>query len=479
MNHSKKNKIPENIKTIHLIAACGTAMGALACMLQDSGFELTGSDEKVYPPISTFLENKGVAVARGFNKKNLAYGPDLVVVGNAVKKENPEVIKMLNEEFHFCSMPQAVNGFFASNKKTVLVAGTHGKTTTASILAWILHEAGRCEKKYDLSFLIGGILKNFDSNYRIGKGEYFIIEGDEYDTAFFDKGAKFFHYKPTIAVLTNVEFDHADIFTDLEHVKSTFNNFLSGISDTSTLFAIDCDENVSELIKNKGCLVERYGADPESGWALDKISIDPPWTIFTLLKHGKFYGTFKTILTGRHNLLNVTASIAVADKLSIPVKVIKSALTTFKGIKRRQEMRGEKNKIIIMDDFAHHPTAVRETIKGLKPYYPNGRLIAVFEPGTNSSMRKVFQEIYPLCFDNADLICIRKPPFLQKVPVDDRFSSEKLVLDLKNRGKDAYYFEDTKNIINFLVERARPHDLILIMSNGGFDNIHERLLDKL
>jgi len=469
-----KNRIPEHVKKIHLIAVCGTGMGALASMLKDMGFEVTGSDRKIYPPMSSFLAQKGIKIADGFDEKNISSDTDLVVVGNAVSKDNIEVIETDKMGLFFCSMPQALNRFIAAGKKPVIITGTHGKTTTSSILAWILYKA-----HLDPTFMIGGLLKNFDSNYRLGKGRHIIIEGDEYDTAFFDKGPKFLHYDPYISVLTSVEFDHADIFKDMNHVKKTFDRFISSIAQKSTLVAFDADKNVEELINGKKCKVERYGQNMDSTWRILNISIDPPWTFFEVLKRKRAFGTFKTNLIGMHNLLNILSTIAVADRLNIPCEVIAEALETFQGIKRRQEVRGIKRGITVMDDFAHHPTAVKETISAARPFYPEGRIVAVFEPRTNSSMRKVFQDIYPGSFESADIICIRKPPLLEKIPHAERFSSEKLVDNLKNQGKEAYFFLNTESIINFLVERAKPGDLILIMSNGGFDNIHEKLLERL
>ncbi|QTA84030.1 UDP-N-acetylmuramate--L-alanine ligase [Desulfonema magnum] len=469
-----KNRIPDNIRKIHLIAICGTAMGALAAMLKDMGFEVTGSDHGVYPPMSDFLASKGIEVADGFNEKNIAYGPDLVIVGNAVTKNNPEAREMFKMGLHFCSMPQAVNRFLADGKKAILATGTHGKTTTSSVLAWMLYEAG-----LDPSFMIGGILKDFDSNYRLGKGDVIVIEGDEYDTAFFDKGPKFLHYDPFMTVLTSVEFDHADIFRDLDHVKNAFDTFISGLSPTSTLLAFNGDDNVSDLVRDRKCRVVTYGRDANSLWQIGEISISPPWNCFEVLKQGKHFSEFRTTLVGEYNLLNALSAIAIADSLKIPARVIGKSLETFQGIKRRQEVRGQKHGITVIDDFAHHPTAVQETIRAVKPFYPEGRLIAVFEPRTNSSMRKVFQDVYPLSFDDADMICIRHPSLLNKIPADERFSSEKLVDDLKNRGKDAHHFPDTELIIDFLVREATSGDVILIMSNGGFDNIHERVLKRI
>jgi UDP-N-acetylmuramate: L-alanyl-gamma-D-glutamyl-meso-diaminopimelate ligase len=469
-----KNKISRNVKTIHLIAICGTGMGALASMLKDLSYQITGSDQQIYPPMSEFLSNKGITIAEGFNEKNVSYGPDLVVVGNAVSKDNPEVVRMDQMGLEFCSMPQAVNRFLAAEKKQLVVTGTHGKTTTSSILAWTLYHAG-----LDPIFMIGGILKNFNSNYHLGKGEHIVIEGDEYDTAFFDKGPKFLHYDPFMAILTGVEFDHADIFKDINQVRQAFDFFIAGMSPKSTLLAYDNDQNVADLICKSQSRVVSYGTNTNALWRLGTVSIDAPWTFFEVFKHHAFFGDFKTRLVGEHNLLNSLSAIAVADHLMIPAKTIAKAFETFEGIKRRQEVRGQKRGITVMDDFAHHPTAVRETIRAVKPFYTQGRLIAVFEPRTNSSMRNVFQDIYPLSFDHADLTCIRNPSLLHKIPPDQRFSSQKLVDDLKHRGKDAYYFPDTDSIIDFLVSEARPGDLILIMSNGGFDNIHKRLLELL
>lgn len=469
-----KNKISENVKNIHLIAICGTGMGALGNILKDLGYKITGSDQKVYPPMSDFLSSKGIEIAEGFNENNVSYGPDLVVVGNAVSKDNPEVVRMNQMGLEFCSMPQAFNRFVAAGKKQLVIAGTHGKTTTSSILAWILYEAG-----LDPSFMIGGILKNFGSNYRLGKGEYVVIEGDEYDTAFFDKCPKFLHYDPFMAILTGIEFDHADIFKDIEHVRQAFDAFIAGISTQSTLLVLDGDKNVADLINKRQCRVIKYGQNKSPLWRLGDIIIDPPWTFFEVLKRNTLFGRFKTRLVGEHNLLNSLSAIAVADNLMIPAKAIAKAFETFKGIKRRQEVSGQKGGVTVMDDFAHHPTAVRETIRAVKSFYPEARIVAVFEPRTNSSMRKVFQNIYPLSFDDADLICIRNPSRLDKIPPAERFSSQKLVADLTNRGKDAHYFPDTDSIIDFLVAEARPGDLILIMSNGGFNNIHERLLSVL
>lgn len=468
------NRIPDEVKKIHLIAVCGTAMGALACMLKDLGYDVSGTDNNVYPPMSTFLAQKGIQVNNGYNGRHLGYRPDLVVVGNAVSRDNSEVVAMRELGLSFCSMPQALNHFVVGEKQSILVTGTHGKTTTSALMAWILQTAG-----YDPSFMVGGILRNFDSNYRLGQGPYVVIEGDEYDTAYFDKGPKFLHFSPHSTVLTGIEFDHADIFRDLAHVISAFEAFMSRLAPASLLVAYHEDANVQALLSGTDCRIQTYGRDGDADWYFTGHSIQPPYTRFDVVHSDRSLGRFRTELMGSHNLLNALSVIAVARNLGISIQTIDRALQSFKNVRRRQEIRGVRNQITVMDDFAHHPTAVRETVKAVKPYYPDGRLIAVFEPRTNSSMRSVFQDVYPQSFEGADMVCIRKPALLEKIPPGQRFSSAKLVQDLNAKGLAAHYFEDTDAIIDFLAGTARAGDLILIMSNGGFDNIHQRLLDRL
>ncbi len=470
---TERNRIPDSVNSVHLIAVCGTGMGALAGMLKDLGYAVTGSDSGVYPPMSDFLAEKGIRVFERFDPANLAYGPDLVVVGNAVVRQNPEAEALADSDIPFCSMPQALNRFAAEGKQSLLVTGTHGKTTTSSILAWTLHEAGLSP-----SFFVGGILNNFNSNYRIGDGPYIAIEGDEYDTAFFDKGPKFLHFAPRATIMTGVEFDHADIYRDLDHMKQAFELLVKGLPENSLLVAADSDA-IDDILHTPLCRIVRYGRRPDSYWRLGDIRSEPPLTRFEVLKSGKLYGSFTTRMAGEYNLMNALAVIAAADDIGVPKDRTAKALQTFQGVKRRQEIRGVENEITVIDDFAHHPTAVRETVSAMKQLPADGRLIAVFEPRTNTSMRKVFQDAYPECFDPADLVIIRKPSRLDKIPEDERFSSEKLVEDLKRQGKSAFHFSDTDTIIHFLTNNAKPGDVILIMSNGGFDNIHERLLDSL
>ncbi len=470
----ENNRIDADVQRIHLIAVCGTGMAALAAALKDLGFDVSGSDRNVYPPMSTFLAEKGIPIHDGFRPENLAPPPDLVVVGNAVSRDNPEVQQMIAAGLPFCSMPQAVNHFLLADRKPIVITGTHGKTTTAALMSWMLHTA-----ELDPGFFIGGILRDFGSNYRLGGGPFMVLEGDEYDTAFFDKGPKFLHYRPAVAVLTSIEFDHADIFRDLDHIRSAFDAFLGKMPPDSLLLAYDEDPDVADLIAGRPYRVQTCGGHADAFWRLSEVAVEPPWTTFEVARRGRPYAVFRTRMMGRHNLRNALAVIAAAHDIGVPLPAVQRALETFGGVRRRQEIRGVRRGVTVIDDFAHHPTAVRETLKAVKPFAAGGRLIAVFEPRTNTSMRTVFQDVYPAAFDAADLVCVRRPPLLEKIPEGQRFSSERLVEDLKKRGKSADYFTDTDGIIAFLSKEAVAGDVILIMSNGGFDNIHARLLERL
>ncbi|MGB5986613.1 MAG: UDP-N-acetylmuramate:L-alanyl-gamma-D-glutamyl-meso-diaminopimelate ligase [Desulfobacterales bacterium] len=470
----QRNRIPDTINHVHLIAACGSGMAALASLLKDQGYRVSGSDRQVYPPMSTFLAERGIDIEEGFDGHHLDLRPDLVVVGNAVIRDNPEARRTAELELNYCSMPQAVNHFLARGKEICLALGTHGKTTTASLLAWILAAAGR-----DPSFFIGGILGNFDCNYRQGQGGAVVIEGDEYDTAFFDKGPKFLHYPSRIAMLTGIEFDHADIYRDLAHVKSAFARFMAAMPAQSTLLVYDGCPTARELSRSAAAQVVFYGDQPESPWRLGEIAIDPPWTHFKVWREDQPWGAFRTQLSGRYNLYNILAALAAAQEMGISPEAAVQALSAFRSTRRRQEVRGVAQGITVMDDFAHHPTAVAATIGGVAPLYPQGRVIAVFEPRTNTSMRAIFQSVYPQALSGADLVLIREPSRLDKIPVAERLRAADLVADIRELGTPAHFFADSEGILDFLVDEARPGDLVLVMSNGGFDNIHQRLLDRL
>lgn len=473
-----KNRIPEDVRHVHLIAACGTGMAALAGILKDLGCLVTGSDLSVYPPMSDFLEGLGIRVTQGFDAASLRPEPDLVVVGNAVSRGNPEAEEMIRKGLFFASMPQALNHFAGKGKNTLIITGTHGKTTTASLLAWTLYSSGK-----DPSFFIGGILKDFSANYRLGKGPFLVVEGDEYDTAFFDKGPKFMHFQPKAAVVTGIEFDHADIYRDIEHIQSAFSAFLHRLPDNCHLFFHDKDAHLPGLAEGIQVKPLTYGESREADYRISRIrpisENGRHFTVFDLDTPDNRIRDLKVSLMGRHNLLNAASVFAVASAVGISRDAIRKAFRSFSGVRRRQEIRGEKNGVIVMDDFAHHPTAVQETIAAVRPHYPDHRLIAIFEPRTNTSMRRVFQDVYPGCFDLADLVLIRKPSRLDKVREEERFSSEKLVADIQERGTPAFHFPDTEAIIDYLAENTREKDILLIMSNGGFDNIHARVLEAL
>jgi UDP-N-acetylmuramate: L-alanyl-gamma-D-glutamyl-meso-diaminopimelate ligase len=461
------------MKKIHLIAACGTGMGTLACMLKEAGYEVSGSDQNIYPPMSDFLHKKGIKLFKGFNSENIAHNPDLVIIGNAVTKDNIEAKYVIEQNIPYLSMPQALNKFFADNKKVILVTGTHGKTTTASIMAFLLHEAG-----FDPSFMIGGILKNFDSSFHIGKGEYFVIEGDEYDTAFFDKGPKFLHYDPIITINTGIEFDHADIFDNLDHIKETFKKLLKKLEPETHLIAFGKNKTLDEILEFANCRIEKYGQG-EKTWSFNNYKVYSGKAFFDITPPGKAMIKIETSLMGEHNLLNTLAVACAANAIGISNKILQNAMKNFSGIKRRQEIRGIKNGITIMDDFAHHPSAVRETISAVKPFFKDGRIIAVFEPGTNTSMRNIFQSVYPDAFTKADIVCIKEPAGIAKIPAQERFSSTKLVKDIETKGIKALYFKETDLIVDFIATHAKKNDLVLVMSNKGFDNIHLKLLNIL
>ena len=446
-------------------------MGTLACVLKEMGYKVSGSDQNVYPPMSDFLKEKGISLFTGYDPLNLEHKPDLVIIGNAVTKHNVEAAAVLQRGIPYLSMPQAVNKFIAKDKKIILVTGTHGKTTTSSIMAHILFKAGM-----DPCFMIGGILKDFNSSFRMGSGKYMVIEGDEYDTAFFDKGPKFMHYDPEITIMTGIEFDHADIFTDIDHIKNVFSTFVKKIEKDSHFIAYDDNDNLKEVLTSCVASIETYGEQAQ--WSFSNHVQHNLKTFFDVHGPDKTI-SIETNMVGEHNLFNCLACIAAASKVGISDKIIINALKTFSGIKRRQEIRGIKHGITVMDDFAHHPTAVKETIKAVKPFYKEGRVIAVFEPRTNTSMRNFFQDTYPDSFLDADMVCICEPGIKKNIPLNDKFSTAQLVADIAKRGIEAYYFKNSDVIISFLVPKLRRNDLVLIMSNGGFDNIHINLLEKI
>jgi UDP-N-acetylmuramate: L-alanyl-gamma-D-glutamyl-meso-diaminopimelate ligase len=468
------NRLPPHPASVHLIGICGTAMGALAGMLKKRGFSVTGSDANVYPPMSDFLAEMNIPVRQGYAPDNLAHNPDLVVVGNVVTRQNPEAAALADRGLCYLSLPQTLYHLFLKNKNPLVVTGTHGKTTTAALAAWLLEAAGA-----DPGFLIGGILKNFGSNHRLGGGDWFVVEGDEYDTAFFDKGPKFLHYAPRIAVLTSLEFDHADIFPSLNEIRQAFRALVGLLLATGLLVACGDDPEVKTLAAEAPCPVRLYGLKHENAWRAVDLTPSGRETRFRLLRPGRPPLDLTTPLAGAHNVANTLAALAALDGIGLEAERLAEPLTRFQGVKRRQEVRGVHAGVTVLDDFAHHPTAVRETLAAIRGAYPARRLVAVFEPRTNTSRRNVFQHDYAAAFDHADLVLIREAPGLEKIPPGERFSSAQLVKDLNARGRSAFYFPDTDRLLADLAGRLQSGDVVLIMSNGGFDGLHERLLADL
>ncbi len=469
-----RNYLPEKIHHIHLLGICGTGMGSLAGMLKDRGYHITGSDQAVYPPMSTFLSGLGIEVIQGYGPENLKSRPDLVIVGNVITRVNPEAQELMRLGLPFLSFPQALAQFFLQDKVSLVITGTHGKTTTSSLLASILDQAG-----LEPSFMIGGILMGYERNYQIGAGPYFVIEGDEYDTAFFDKGPKFLHYRPHFAVLTSIEFDHADIYPDVEAIQTAFSRFLSIIPEEGLLVVHGADPRIQEILHQAPCPVETYGMENQWEWHLEDLTTHENGSRFTVYRRGAFWHSFDSPLIGKHNALNFLSLIPILIHVGLNPEDIARGLAGFQGIHRRQEIRGVRAGVTVIDDFAHHPTAVRETIRAVRSQYPDRRLIAVFEPRTNTSRRNIFQNDYVSSFEGADLIVIREAPDLEKIPEGERFSSVRLVEELISVGKQARYFPATDEILEFLSRQFKSGDIVLIMSNGGFDRIHERLLDLL
>jgi UDP-N-acetylmuramate: L-alanyl-gamma-D-glutamyl-meso-diaminopimelate ligase len=463
------------LRHIHLIAICGVGMSALAGMLQARGFRVTGSDQNVYPPMSTQLQALGIDVRQGFSPDHLADQPDLIVVGNAVSRSNPEVQAMLAQGIAYLSLPQALAQFFLVDRHPIVIVGTHGKTTTASLMAWVLEAAG-----LDPSYMIGGIPRNFGSNYKLGNGGFFVVEGDEYDTAFFDKGPKFLHYRPRTAILTSVEFDHADIYRDLKHIKQAFQHFVHILPPDGYLAAGLDFPHVTELLTAVPCPWEGYGFTAPAHWRATQVDMDEQVTRFVVEHRQQRLGAIESALVGQHNIQNALGVIAVARHLGVSVEAIQRGLQSFAGVKRRQEVRGVVGEVTVIDDFAHHPTAIRETLAGLRGKYHGRRLWAIFEPRSATSRRATFQQEFIEAFAAADRVVIAALFNPDGIPADVRLSPERLAQDIGRRwAKEAVYLPEVETIVDHIAREAHASDVVVIMSNGGFGGIHEKLLAAL
>jgi UDP-N-acetylmuramate: L-alanyl-gamma-D-glutamyl-meso-diaminopimelate ligase len=468
-------------KHIHLIGICGTAMASLAGMLKQRGFRVTGSDAAAYPPMSNFLEELEIPVAQPFDARNLDPAPDLIVVGNAISRGNVELEHILDQRIPFCSLPQLLHEEFLRGKEVLVVAGTHGKTTTTSMLAWIFHTAGM-----QPSFLIGGIAENFGSSFHLGQGKHFILEGDEYDTAFFDKGPKFLHYFPDAAILTSVEFDHADIYKDLDAVETAFKRLVNLIPRRGRIIAFDGmagdgaeSASLERSLSKAFCLVERYGISTRADWRVTNLNLGTGQTSWSVLHNGRPWADFDFPLAGEYNVWNATAAAAMAAAYGISKEEIASALRTFQSVKRRLEVKAQVHGITIIDDFAHHPTAIAGTLKALRGRYPDARLWAILEPRSNTLRRRVLQSDLARSLALADEIIVANVFRSDAVPENERLELPELAADIQGHGKPARLIANADEIVQTIAPEMRPGDVVAILSNGGFGGIYEKLPAKL
>jgi UDP-N-acetylmuramate: L-alanyl-gamma-D-glutamyl-meso-diaminopimelate ligase len=463
----------------HLIGICGTAMASLAGMLQAKGHKITGSDQNVYPPMSTQLEELGIEILNGYRKENADIGADCVIVGNAISRGNPELEEVLNRKLLYRSQAEVVKEEFIRGRRSLVVAGTHGKTTTTSLAAWVMETGG-----LDPGFLVGGIVQNFGASFRVTESDYFVIEGDEYDTAYFDKKPKFMHYLPETAIVGNIEFDHADIYRDLEEIKYQFSRLMNLVPSNGRLIVgVDSEvarEVLDEMRPKLYTNVETFGTSEDAKWQARYIDFSGDTTRFTVFKDNHKWGEFETHMLGEFNVRNALAVIIAADAWGVDKEKIQKAFSTFKSVKRRMEVRGEVRGVTVIDDFAHHPTAVEETLKALKQKYENRRLIAVFEPRSWSSRLAVFQEKYERAFAYADYVIIAGVYNTSKASeLGAVLDTDELVRQLELQGKPSFSLPDADSIVAHLAPELKDADVVAVMSNGGFGGIHEKILNVL
>ena len=457
------------IRSVHFVGICGTAMASAAAAMQEKGIRVTGSDQNVYPPMSTFLAERRIEVISGYAESNLSHRPDLVVIGNAISRGNPEAEYVLDHKLPYCSLPELLKHFFIRGKRSIVVTGTHGKTTTTALLTWLFEHNG-----LNPSYLIGGIPNNLGQGARFTESEWFIIEGDEYDTAFFDKRSKFVHYLPEVGIINNLEFDHADIFADLGAVKTSFSHFIRLIPRNGLLLGNGDDLNLAALLKVTHCPVKRFGLGEGNAIQAFNVRYGPTATEFEIPSF-KFHTNF----VGELNVRNALAVVACAKHCGLKNHQIQSAFDTFKGIKRRMEVRGIAGGVTVVDDFGHHPTAIRETLRALRIRYPHQKLWAVFEPRSNTTRRNVFQSELADSFAEADEVVISQVARLELLPVEQRLDPQKLIQDLKVSGKPAAYLPDVEAIVSNVTNRAQGGEVVVVFSNGGFGGIHGKLLERL
>lgn len=459
-------------------------MAALAGLLRLKGHRITGSDHAAYPPMSDLLREMGIPVAEPFAARNLEPRPDLVIVGNAISRGNVELEYVLDERIPFASLAQVIHDEFVAGRESLVVAGTHGKTTTTSMLAWIYEVASRGDAALAPSFLIGGVAENFGTSFQLretgsGRRGPLILEGDEYDTAFFDKGPKFMHYFPDALILTHVEFDHADIYRDLDAVKAAFKRLVNLVPRRGRIVAFDGAPNVDECVSKAFCKVERYGFKADSFWRIEDLTHQGTQSRWKVRRDGQFWSEFVLQMPGAHNVLNATAAAALAFGQGVPLQAITKALATFESVKRRLEVRAEIDGVTIIDDFAHHPTAIRETLKALREAYSGARLWAVLEPRSNTLRRNVFERELVESLSLADRVVVAGVFKLESIPAEERLHPERVVEALRAGGGDAKLLENADAIVEAIAPELRSGDVVAILSNGGFDGIYEKLPERL
>lgn len=470
------NELPPAGSHIHLIAVCGVGMASLAGLLKSRGYRVTGSDQNIYPPMSNYLADVGIDILPGFHAEHVSPPPDLVVVGNAVTRANPEAQAVLAQNIPYISFPQALGRFLIGNRSSLVVAGTHGKTTTSALAATVLSGAG-----LDPGFFVGGVPLNFSSGWRVGSGDHVVIEGDEYDTAFFDKDPKFLHYRPRHVILTSIEFDHADIYRDLAHVKSAFARLIE-ILPSDGLLAVCSDYPVAvEIAATARCSRLSYGDGDGADWTLGAVRYQEGRSFFEPCYRGRSEGAVEAGVIGRHNIKNALAVYAMGRAMGLAREQLLEGFLGFKGVKRRQEVRGERRGVLLIDDFAHHPTAVRETIEAVRAAYRGRRLWAIFEPRSNTSKRNIFEKEFAAALSLADEIVVAPVYQPEKVPEGERLSVENVVAEINRMkgDKNARTVEGSAEIADFVARNARSGDIVLVMSNGGFDNVQEKILQAL
>jgi UDP-N-acetylmuramate: L-alanyl-gamma-D-glutamyl-meso-diaminopimelate ligase len=448
-------------------------MGTLAALLKGRGHDVRGSDQNVYPPMSVFLEQQGIRALQGYRAEHITSDLDLVVVGNAISRGNPELEEVLDRKIRYCSLPEAIRDNFLWGSRSIVVSGTHGKTTTTSLTGWLLTFGGA-----DPSVFIGGIAENFDGSYRIGGGREFVIEGDEYDSAFFDKTAKFLKYLPDIAVVNNIEFDHADIYPNLDAIRLAFERLVNLVPRRGLLLLGADNADALALRHRARCRVETFGLSDGADWQAHDLRVSGNATAFAVRRGGQPIGSFDVPLLGAYNVRNALAAIAVAAAVGLNVDTMAAGLRQFRGVRRRMEHRGTAAGVAVYDDFAHHPTAIQETLTAVKSAYPDRRVWGIFEPRSATSCRRVFQSDFVRALSKADLVVL-PAVFRSTLPEDERLSAEQIVADLRDSGVDARYIPAVDEIVRTVAKEAREGDLVVVMSNGGFDDIHQKLLSAL